>query len=157
MGPFVSIISNNLQYMGISYFSVVSHREPSDIMLLFLWCAPNRCSFIHISFIYLAKINEVLFRAPFLLLTRPFYHIGLSHFLAQFHLEHLLTKCFYSCAVQKSMQFHAPFRLLTRPFYNIWVSHISVQFHFGHLLTKCYYSCGAQKSMQFHSGHLSFY
>ena len=128
MGPFFSIISNNLQHMGISYFSVVSHREPSDIMLLFLWCAPNRCSFIHISCIYLAKINDVLFRAPFLLLTRPFYHIGLSHFLAQFHLEHLLTKCFYSCDVQKSMQFHSGHNsfFLLDPLSYVGISYFSV-------------------------------
>ena len=91
-GTFRSIQQTLLQYMGISYFSVVSLRGPSDKMLLFMWCA---------------KINVVSFRAPFLLLTRPFFNIWVSHISVQFHLGPLLTKCFYSCGVQKSMQFRS--------------------------------------------------
>ena len=72
--------------MGISYFSVVSLQAPIDKMLLFLWCA---------------KINVVSFRAPFLLLTKPFYNTWVSHNSVQFHFGHLLTKCYY-LAVRKN-------------------------------------------------------
>ena len=58
------LIQTLLQYMGISYFSVVSLRGPSDKMLLFMWCA---------------KINVVSLRVPLILLIRPFYHIWISH------------------------------------------------------------------------------
>ena len=91
-GTFPSIAKTPLPYRFISCFSVVSLRAPFDKMLLFLCCA---------------KINVVSFRAPFLLLTRPFYNIWVSHISLQFHLGHLSTKCYYSCGVQQSMQFHS--------------------------------------------------
>ena len=87
--PFILFNRPFFQYMGVSYFSIVSHRAPSDKMLLF-WC--------------FAKINVVLFRVPLLLLIRPFYHICVSHISVKFYIGDLLSKCYYSCGGQKSTQ-----------------------------------------------------
>ena len=62
-GTFNSIDWIFLQYMGISCFSVVSLRAPSDKMLLIQWCA---------------KIDVVSFRVPSILLTGSFYDIWVS-------------------------------------------------------------------------------
>ena len=116
-GTFHSIDQTLLQYEGVSYFSVVSLRAPTDKILSFQWCE---------------KINVVWLRIPFILLTRPFCHIWLSHISVQFYLGDLLKKCYYSYGVHKSLQFCSgyPFILFNRPFFQyMGVSYFSIVSH----------------------------
>ena len=127
--------------MGISYFSVVSLRQPSDKMLLFLFCAKIKLVKFRVPFILLTKpiynIWVVLLRIPFIILTNAFYNIWVSHIDPFTIFGYLIFQCSFTrgtfwqnaiiSGVSKKVNvvsFRVPFILLTKPFYNIWVSHI---------------------------------